>query len=213
MKVLKRIKNSANMYAPIATWSHLQKHTNSHSFTGSAARLTCRHRASPLLLQRLHYLHWDVILKGGRGGGCHFPDGTHDQSKTEMPVSSALTGSEYSRMAMKRTTMMRMMSPMKRHLNLRHTMNFMVLQGLVNQKKEVSGRLKVEEKKNWPQDHNFFLKILEILQFLKRIHTLEGPVLGSCWVRPCLFLQVSRPLAFHLQSPVSSPLFPLVVKI
>lgn len=49
---------------------------------------------------------------------------------------------------MKRTTMMRMMSPMKRHLNLRHTMNFMVLQGLVNQKKEVSGRLEVEERKN-----------------------------------------------------------------
>lgn len=48
---------------------------------------------------------------------------------------------------MKRTTMVRMMSPMKRHLNLRHTMNFMVLQGLVNQKKEVSGRLKVTGKK------------------------------------------------------------------
>lgn len=44
---------------------------------------------------------------------------------------------------MKRTTMMRMMSPMKRHLNLRHTMNFMVLHGLVNQKKDVSGRLTV----------------------------------------------------------------------
>lgn len=42
--------------------------------------------------------------------------------------------------------MVRRMSPMKRHLNLRHTMNFMVLQGLVNQKKEVSGRLKVIEK-------------------------------------------------------------------
>lgn len=43
-------------------------------------------------------------------------------------------------MARKRSTMKRMMSPMKRHLNLRHTMNFMVLQGLVNQKKDVSGR-------------------------------------------------------------------------
>lgn len=47
---------------------------------------------------------------------------------------------------MKRITMVRRMSPMNRHLNLRHTMNFMVLQGLVNQKKEVSGRLKVIEK-------------------------------------------------------------------
>lgn len=59
---------------------------------------------------------------------------------------SVLTGREYSRMAMKRITMVRRMSPMKRHLNLRHTMNFMVLHGLVNQKKEVSGRLKVIEK-------------------------------------------------------------------
>lgn len=57
---------------------------------------------------------------------------------------TVLTGREYSRMARKRITMMRMMSPIKRHLNLRHTMNFMVLHGLVNQKKEVSGRLTVE---------------------------------------------------------------------
>lgn len=54
-----------------------------------------------------------------------------------------LTGKEYSKIARKRITMKRMMSPMKRHLNLRHTMNFMVLQGLVNQKKDVSGRLLV----------------------------------------------------------------------
>lgn len=60
--------------------------------------------------------------------------------KTSVVV---LTGREYNRMAMKRITMVRMMSPMKRHLNLRHTMNFIVLQGLVNQKNEVSGRLKV----------------------------------------------------------------------
>lgn len=50
-------------------------------------------------------------------------------------------------MARKRITIMRMMSPMKRHLNLRHTMNFMVLHGLVNQKKDVSGRLVVMENK------------------------------------------------------------------
>ncbi len=50
-------------------------------------------------------------------------------------------------MARKRITMMRMMSAMKRHLNLRHTMNFMVLHGLVNQKKDVSGRLMVMESK------------------------------------------------------------------
>lgn len=30
---------------------------------------------------------------------------------------------------------------MNSHLNLRHTMNFMVLHGLVNQKNDVSGRL------------------------------------------------------------------------
>lgn len=58
-----------------------------------------------------------------------------------------LTGREYSRMARKRITMVRMISPMKRHLNLRHTMNFMVLHGLVNQKKDVSGRLTVMENK------------------------------------------------------------------
>lgn len=62
-----------------------------------------------------------------------------------------LTGNEYSRMATKRTTMMRMMRPMKRHLNLFHTMNFMVLHGLVNQKKDVSGRLDVV--KNGRQIH------------------------------------------------------------
>lgn len=61
---------------------------------------------------------------------------------------SVLTGREYSRMARKRITMMRMMSPIKRHLNLRHTMNFMVLHGLVNQKKDVSGRLTVMENKS-----------------------------------------------------------------
>lgn len=43
--------------------------------------------------------------------------------------------------------MRRRMSPMKRHLNLRHTMNFMVLHGLVNQKKEVSGRLVLENER------------------------------------------------------------------
>ena len=62
-------------------------------------------------------------------------------------LSSVLTGKEYNRMARKSTTMMRMMSPMKRHLNLFHTMNFMVLHGLVNQKKDVSGRLMVMENK------------------------------------------------------------------
>lgn len=61
---------------------------------------------------------------------------------------TVLTGKEYNRMARKSTTMMRMMSPMKRHLNLLHTMNFMVLHGLVNQKKDVSGRLMVMEMKD-----------------------------------------------------------------
>lgn len=65
-----------------------------------------------------------------------------------VSLLSVLTGREYSRMARKRRTMMRMMSPMKRHLNRRHTMNFMVLHGLVNQKKEVSGRLMVDESKS-----------------------------------------------------------------
>lgn len=60
---------------------------------------------------------------------------------TSPALSVVLTGREYSRMATKRITMKRRRSPMKRHLNLRHTMNFMVLHGLVNQKKEVSGRL------------------------------------------------------------------------
>uniref|UniRef100_G3P5X9 Threonyl/alanyl tRNA synthetase SAD domain-containing protein n=1 Tax=Gasterosteus aculeatus aculeatus TaxID=481459 RepID=G3P5X9_GASAC len=57
-------------------------------------------------------------------------------------LRSSLTGSEYSRMARKSTTMVRRMRTMKRHLNLFHTMNFMVLHGLVNQKKDVSGRLR-----------------------------------------------------------------------
>lgn len=65
----------------------------------------------------------------------------YDQYYSAVSLLSVLTGNEYSRMATKRTTMMRMMSPMKRHRNLFHTMNFMVLHGLVNQKKDVSGRL------------------------------------------------------------------------
>lgn len=65
----------------------------------------------------------------------------------DFTILSLLTGKEYSKMARKRITIMRMMSPMKRHLNLRHTMNFMVLHGLVNQKKDVSGRLVVMENK------------------------------------------------------------------
>ena len=60
---------------------------------------------------------------------------------------SVLTGKEYNRMAMKSITMVRMMSPMKRHLNRLQIMNFMVLQGLVNQKKEVSGRLENDSRK------------------------------------------------------------------
>lgn len=37
---------------------------------------------------------------------------------------------------------------MKSHLNLRHTINFIVLQGFVNQRKEVSGRLYFEKQTN-----------------------------------------------------------------
>lgn len=58
---------------------------------------------------------------------------------------SVLTGKEYNRMARKRMTMMSRMRTMKRHLNFLHTMNFMVLHGLVNQKKDVSGRLVMTE--------------------------------------------------------------------
>lgn len=66
---------------------------------------------------------------------------TCDKYYSVASVMCARTGKEYNRMAMKRSTMMRRMSPMKRHLNLLHTMNFIVLHGLVNQKKDVSGRL------------------------------------------------------------------------
>lgn len=69
----------------------------------------------------------------------------YDQYYLAVYLLSVLTGKEYNRMARKRSTMMRMMSPMKRHLNLLHKMNFMVLHGLVNQKKDVSGRLVVME--------------------------------------------------------------------
>lgn len=52
-----------------------------------------------------------------------------------------LTGSEYRRMATNKITIRRRRMPMKTHLNLRHTMNFIVLHGFVNQRKDVSGRL------------------------------------------------------------------------
>lgn len=136
------------------------------------------------------------------------------------------------RMARKRSTMVRMMSPMKRHLNLLHTMNFMVLHGLVNQKKEVSGRLMVVKwRVYWfmsPAKLCLFLSNCQlrkmdryvlrdpICRMYKRVCfirlqvlTWEGPVLGSCWVRPCLLLQVSHLHLFHLQSPVSSQLCPV----
>lgn len=39
---------------------------------------------------------------------------------------------------------MRMMIPMKSHLNRCHTINFRVLHGFVNHKNDVSGRLSIE---------------------------------------------------------------------
>lgn len=59
-----------------------------------------------------------------------------------------LTGREYSRIPRNKSTSRRTIKPMKIHLNLRHMMNFMVLNGLVNQKKEVLGRLYGERNNN-----------------------------------------------------------------
>lgn len=64
---------------------------------------------------------------------------------TSLALLFVLTGREYRRMATKRITMRRRRPTMKRHLNFRHTMNFIVLHGFVNQKKDVSGRLGFEE--------------------------------------------------------------------
>ena len=61
-----------------------------------------------------------------------------------LTVELVLTGKEYRRIPRKSPTITRRISMMKRHLKRRHTMNFIALQGLVNQKNEVSGRL-VEE--------------------------------------------------------------------
>lgn len=55
------------------------------------------------------------------------------------------TGKEYRSTARKSSRINRMSRPMMTHLNRRHTMNFMVLHGLVNQRKEVSGRLHCKE--------------------------------------------------------------------
>ena len=95
-------------------------------------------------MQVTHPHNFHQTFKGKAFKQCH-DFRTYDPNHSAACLLTVLTGKEYNRMARKRSTMKRMMSPMKRHLNLLHTMNFMVLQGLVNQKKDVSGRLVVTE--------------------------------------------------------------------
>lgn len=58
-----------------------------------------------------------------------------------MSKLSNLTAREQSRIPKNKITSRRTIAKMKMHLNLRQTMNFIVLKGFVNQKNDVSGRL------------------------------------------------------------------------
>lgn len=68
---------------------------------------------------------------------------SHTKGQDRRP--RARTGKEYRSTATKSSRISRISSPMMTHLNRRHTMNFMVLHGLVNHRKEVSGRLRCKE--------------------------------------------------------------------
>lgn len=78
-----------------------------------------------------------------------------------IPFLLVLTGKEYNRIPMKSSTRISRISPMKIHLNLWHKINLMVLQGFVNQKKDVSGRLlKLEEEET--EEFNMVYTVLEV---------------------------------------------------
>lgn len=61
---------------------------------------------------------------------------------------NCLTGREQNRIPKNKITNRRKTAKRKIHLNLRQMINFMVLQGCVNQKNDVSGRLFIGDKKN-----------------------------------------------------------------
>ena len=68
---------------------------------------------------------------------------SHPESQDKRPRTH--TGKEYRNTATKNSRISRISRAMMTHLNRRHTMNLMVLHGLVNQRKEVSGRLHCKE--------------------------------------------------------------------
>lgn len=69
----------------------------------------------------------------------------HSHIKSHDVRPRTHTGKEYRSTATKSSRTSKMSRPMMTHLNRRHTMNFMVLHGLMNQRKEVSGRLCCKE--------------------------------------------------------------------
>lgn len=117
------------------------------------------------------------------------------------PRRVTLTGREYSKMARKRSTMVRTMSPMKRQRKRRHTINLMVLHGLVNQKKDVSGRLLAMEmfhKKTtatWKRRPKVFVRGLLLGKVQFRVHVGFIPAF-SC--RFCIHVILAENFQSHL---------------
>lgn len=111
---------------------------------------------------------------------------------------NCLTGREQNRIPKNKITNRRKTAKRKIHLNLRQMINFMVLQGCVNQKNDVSGRLFIGDKKT---NNSIQMYIhTHAYQSVGTFLTLVGLVWGSCLAHLFLSLQAS------LASP-SPPLF------
>lgn len=116
---------------------------------------------------------------------------------------------------------MRTIAKMKMHLNLRHTMNFIVLQGFVNQKNDVSGRLCSGEREKCLHDFMKYQLIQESIpslvffehsMYFRRFCTWVLPVWDSCLAHLCLSPLASPPSPSPALFQVSSLLFPVKIK-
>lgn len=108
---------------------------------------------------------------------------------------------------------------MKMHLNLRQTMNFIVLQGFVNQKNDVSGRLLRGERETcyfylikYREMQCFYLNTVCFKKWTVRFCTLVIPVWDSYLARLCLSPLASPPSPSPPLFQVSSLLFPAELK-
>lgn len=189
-----------------------QSHISALVQSAFAALITCQSRTSaPLLLQRPHDLHWDVVLKeeGNKVSYYRWRTPSRENWKASgrcLPVGST-TGWQW-----------RGQQWWGWWVRWRGTWIFATRWTSWSYRGWWTRRTRSQGALRW---YKIYIHIIDGIGhriatclldssnniFLKW-RTWEGPVLGSCWVHPGLFLQVSHLRAFHLQSPVSSPLCP-----